>query len=482
MNITQFVLPIALLLTSPAHAGGIAWRTSLSETQREAGASQSVVFLAVNMDGERANDRMVKEVYSDKAIQSLSTHTLNLIASNDTHSSSGKTCKRFGEITCEDHRHVDADVRSEVLAPDEGGFVVAPQHVFLGPDGGVLLSVPYEIRAEELEWCFAMALRTNDPDLQLKVSSEARPPKRLIMGGVFQVGAEAEATPLTRESALELISELKKGLLRGEELRSAYRRLAMADEPEARDYMLSVLRTVPRAGGRGGRGGGPGGDDRDDNGEIRDRRPRLMRWIGANSPRSYWEVCIEFIDENDAALRAEAVVAIEQLGAKESVKAINSRLRKEKDEAIKKNLLRALGTCGADDKTARKTLLKQAGSKKEPVLQTNAILALGWLSAHEDVTEALNEFFTEEEGAQRIPATLAMAISRDESWIAVLKEALEADPDAELKSHIEAALLVLEGGSLQTVESRHKEVAGDEIPRDRLFGATRVEAPEEENS
>ena len=83
--------PLALFLCgAPLFAGDIEWKTSLGASLREAGASQRVVFLAVNMDGERANDRMVKEVYKDKAIQALAERTINLVASNDTHAADGK--------------------------------------------------------------------------------------------------------------------------------------------------------------------------------------------------------------------------------------------------------------------------------------------------------------------------------------------------------------------------------------------------------
>ena len=35
------------------------------------------------MDGERANDRMVKDVYRDKVITKLAAETINLVASNN---------------------------------------------------------------------------------------------------------------------------------------------------------------------------------------------------------------------------------------------------------------------------------------------------------------------------------------------------------------------------------------------------------------
>ncbi|MFT7670123.1 MAG: hypothetical protein ACI8X5_002830 [Planctomycetota bacterium] len=466
MIISRTLLPLLLLCPLTAEAGEITWQKDLRAAQAEAKTSKSVVFIAVNMDGERANDRLAQEVYKDKTLLLLAERTINLIASNDTHASADKICPRFGTLTCENHRHVDADVRAEVLAPAKGGFVVAPQHVFLGPGGEVLLSVPYEVKAEELEWCFVSALRSVNPDIDLELSSEARPPRRLLIGKVHSFDAKVAELPLTREGALELVKELKKGMLRGNDLKRGLRRLAMADEPEARDYILSVLRTTPgRAGGGGGRGGGGRG------GSKEDKRPEFLHWIGVNSPVSYWEVCIEFIDDSDAPLRAQGIVAVEQLGAKESLKPLLARLRKEKDEAYTKNLLRAIGTCGANDKNARKALLKQGESSRSPLLRVNAILALGWLSSHEETQEFLRVCLEHEALDVQRAALLAIAISRDVAWVEELQEHIEKMQPGAPKNTAELALTVLKSGDLWELKETLKEVASDELKRERIFGA-----------
>ncbi len=457
------LLPLFLLSSATANAGDILWRVDLQKTQEAAAASKSVVFIAVNMDGERANDRLVQETYADQTIQELSERTLNLVASNFEHGSSDKPCSRFKTVTCEEHRHVDGDVRSKILSPDARGFVVAPQHVFLGPDGKVILSVPYDLKTAELEWCFVHALRSVDPDLKIGLSSGARPPKRLMMGSVYSLESEEAAeqqAPLTREAALELIKDLKKGKFKGGDLVSAVRRLAMADEPEAREYCLQQLRKVPgRSGGKLGGGA-----------QHKDVRPTHLHWIGAHSPSSYWEVMVEFIDDNDPEMRAEAIVALEQLGDKHSLKALVARLRKEKEERLQKNILRAIGTCAADDKTARKTLLKQAKSKREPLLQINAILALGWLSKHKDIDEFLLESLEAEVEDTRRAAVLAMALTRDQAWHEILKGELAKSPTPVYQETLEKGIALLEGGPTSGLRTVVEELASDEIERERIFG------------
>ncbi|MCP3920265.1 MAG: hypothetical protein GY711_32465 [bacterium] len=442
------IATLFLLASLPA-VGDIAWQSSLDAARTLAAEESRVVFVAVNMDGERANERMLAEVYTDKRVRELAEQTVNVIASNDVHAKEGRECKRFGGMTCKEHRFVDAAVREEILKPDDDGFVVAPQHVFLDAAGEVLLSVPYEVSARELEWCFVTALQTANPDSSERMSSKARPPRRLILGGVWEAKG---AALLKREEALALIEELKKGM-RGEEARRNLRRLATADEPEAREYVLSILRS---SGGGGRRGGGRG---------DRDRRGELLRWIGASSPRSYWEVAVEFLN-GEEAMRQEAIVALEQLAAPESLGDLLARLKREKDERATKNLLRAIGASGYADKRARRMLLSRAGdARQEAPVRKNAIVALGFLTSHDDVTAFLRETL---EGEERIAAVVAIGLTRDAGWKETLEERLKDAGDE--KRALEAALAVLGKGDLGKLEGVFRGVTGDEIPRERLFG------------
>ena len=113
------IIACALLAFIPGTvpSAGIEWQASYELALIQAQAENKVVFVAVNMDGERANDRMVKNVYRDKVIVKLAAETINLVASNNTHGS-GSVCSRFGSISCVEHRQVDVRVRGQVLAPD----------------------------------------------------------------------------------------------------------------------------------------------------------------------------------------------------------------------------------------------------------------------------------------------------------------------------------------------------------------------------
>ena len=456
--------------------GGIQWEESFDLALERADKEGKVVFIAVNMDGEAANERAVKSVYTDRAVAALTEHTANVIASADRHSRSG-VCKRFGCTSCDAHQEMDMDVRERVLKPDATGAVIAPQHVFLSPAGDVLLSVPYEVSAKELAWCFGEAFEragvTDAPD----VPAGARRPRRLIIGDVASLGRRNRA-PLTKEAVEELIALLRKGTERSDR-NSNIQHLATADEDAAREYVLSLLRSGGGRGGGGrrGRGGGRNGSERE--------RAALLRWIGTASPVSYAEVVEPFIGAGTVEARSEAIVALEQLASEDSVKALLGALKKAKDETIEKNLLRAIGACGPEDRKVRSALLKASEDVKNPLARQNALLALGWAESDEGVTERLRQAALPEEFAkkakigpdritelEREAAVVAMGISRDEAWTEMLTEIRDDEEEPqELRDAASASLEVIAGGEYRLLRDALMRAGSDEIPRDRLFPA-----------
>src|SRR4029453_13038776 len=128
----------------------------------------------------------------------------------------------------------------------------APQHVFLGPDGKVLLSVPYEISAAELAWCFATALQQATPELKLALPPQARMPRRVVLGGVYDpANGEAGAAPPTHKEVEELIKELRKGRM-DKDMVGMMMRLLLSDDPDAMEFIELEL----KGSDGGGRGGG----------------------------------------------------------------------------------------------------------------------------------------------------------------------------------------------------------------------------------
>lgn len=487
--VSKFVgalLALAVVPFSTAAAGDIAWSSEYAAALDAADTDKKVVFIAVNMDHEKANDRAAETLYHAKRIVQLSGSTINLVASNYDHSP--KLCKRFGSVSCVEHKRIDIAVRENLLEPDKDGFVVAPQHVFLSPEGSVLLSVPYEVTEPELEWCFVTALRLVDPDFKWDASSEARAPRRLVMNGVYKRGNNLanQVRPVTREEALELIKEVKRGLDWKEKL-DRLRRIMTSEEKEAMDFVKSQLRSSGAGGGRGGR-----------RARGTDRRIPLLRAVGAYGAAKYWEIVEEFARNSEDRIRIEAIVALEQLAAPKSAKFIEKQLKKEKKQTLMKDWYRALGAVSSAGGKAKRTLLKAVKTEKGRVNRINAIFALGYLVESEDVQKVLFDFVDGEDVELRAVAALALGMTRNlehkshlEARLAELApgatESEEADEEADEESgekaeeasdeeeaidivSLRAAIAILEGGALSVLRKPARTVTQAPEPRPRLYG------------
>lgn len=452
LSLTRASIAIALLVARAAPEG-ITWQKDVDATFAAAKEKKQVVLLAVNMDGERACERLATKVYRDKEIVALSSTTLNLVASANVHASGEKPCPRFGSTPCAAHGKVDIWARTKLLKPDAGGYVVAPQHVFLDPEGKVILSVPYEIGADELAWCFATAQRTLDPSAKMPPAG-THAPRRLILGGVYKPATEQSATPATRDEALALIKEIKKGPGRDRRL-ELLNRITSSDEPECIDY----LRTELRASGQIGGGGGG------------DQRAEILRSIGALAPPSYWELVTEFSVGGENSIRQLAAVALEQLAAPASLKKVQTAYAKEDHREIKKDWIRALAAVGANDAGTRKEVLELARKEKDELLRLNAIVALGSLAPHADVAAALSEILEKGSSAEKRAAACAMALTRDPQWLQVL-DAQSSATDEPVKVACAAAAKSLRNGGLLAIRAVLLDVTKDTIERDRWFAGS----------
>jgi hypothetical protein len=482
------VLSFALGAPTTSGPDAIAWESKPTDALAHAREQPRPIFLAINFDGERACDRLADKVYHDKTVVGLAASAICLIASPSEHGGGDKPCARFGSLRCAEHRQTDVWARKDVLKPDAEGYVVAPQHVFLAPDGSVILSVPYEVSESELAWCFVTAIHSVDPKSKLAAPPGAHAPRRLELGAVYNPVSAKAVSPATHEEVLALIKAIKKGL-HGAERVDALRRILSSDEPEAIEYIRTELRTGAGSGGGGGGGGegyggggaggggggvpglptgGGGGGGAAGGGE--DNRALILHSIGALSPPSYWEVLQEYALGGEIELRREAAVAFEELAAPASLKKVQAALAKESHREVKKDWIRALGAVGANDAGVRKDLMKRAQKEKDDLLRINALVALGSLAPGDDLSELLRSVLKQGSPAERAAVACALALTRDPSWIPDLNEALDAAKDADLVSACNAAKQSLRTGGLGPLRVVLAKVAEDKIERDRWFG------------
>ena len=76
-------LPASSMCSTVMQGRMISWQTDFDKAMALAKAEKKVVFIAINMEGERANEEAVRVHYKDSRILSLSKSTINLFATAD---------------------------------------------------------------------------------------------------------------------------------------------------------------------------------------------------------------------------------------------------------------------------------------------------------------------------------------------------------------------------------------------------------------
>jgi hypothetical protein len=450
MLVLRPLIFLSTLLATTLVGSSISWQTDLTVAQKLAQEQNKIVFVAINMDNEAANDRMAKSMYTDKSIVKLSERTVNVIASRFEH---GKgACKRFSGIACADHIQMDTQVRSGVIKATPDTNIVAPQHIFLSSSGEILLSVPYEVTVRQLQWCFVTAINKANPEAKLAMPTGAKAPRRLVMDGVMQGGSgDFTVAPLSRMEIISAIKYIRSGAKRDQRVDAIVSMIA-TDDPIAIDFLIVEL------------------------GDVKlQRRPeqleRLLVAMGAVSPANYWTTIEKLLRSNTDSLRNMAAITMEQLAAPKSVKVLKSAYLKEEMRSIKKNMLRAMGVAGAEHSGTRSLLLKAVKNvDKESLLANNALLVLGLHATDKKALAALNDALIGENKTMLQAAALGLAFARVTEQISSVKAVIESETDAETKAVLERCLQVLEGGNLSLIAKDYARIGQDKIARPRFFG------------
>src|SRR5262245_23657553 len=160
--------PGAPSLAAP-DAHQILWQRDLDQALTLARAEDRPLFIAVNMDGESASDRIVCEEYRAAEFVADTRPFVCLVASVFRHNprdydEAGRRipCPRLGECTCGEHMALEPALFERFLSDGER---VAPRHAVILPDGK---------KAWDLSLCFDL----HDIDRELAASAGAERARR----------------------------------------------------------------------------------------------------------------------------------------------------------------------------------------------------------------------------------------------------------------------------------------------------------------
>ncbi|MBM4064005.1 MAG: hypothetical protein FJ265_23335, partial [Planctomycetes bacterium] len=297
------VLCFAALAVPAVGQSGIRWTPSFDEALAAAKADKKVVMVAFNLAGERANDELVADHYKDPVLARLSAHTVNVFCSISAES-------RVPGVTPAQQQAAERQARLQVLEIGPGEDVIAPQHVFLGPDGAVLSSVAWRITKGELEWAWVDAIRKVDPKFEWQLSEAARAPARLGFGAVER---GQNQVPPTKEQVADALKELKKArgaMLRNLELVGT---LMRSDEPEAMAYVQNTMNGARQWGSL-----------------------KLgLDTIGMVSPKVYHTMVAGYLGDREEDIRIASAAALEHLAEPKAVPALLKQYKAEKIERVR---------------------------------------------------------------------------------------------------------------------------------------------------
>ncbi len=410
----------------------IRWTPSYDQAVAAAKAENRVLFLAFNMAGERANDEMVADHYKDATLGKLSQATINLFCSQATEA-------RVAGVTPNQQQSAEVQARLQVLKIGPGEDVIAPQHVFVHPDGTVISSVPYRITKGELEWVWVDAIRKLDAKFAWQLSPSARAPQRLGFGAVER--GENQKPP-TKAQVQEALKTVRKSM--GAALRNLQQveLLLRSDDKEAMDYVESTLSGLS----------GP-------------QRLPAIETMGVVSPKAYHTLLVTYLTEREAEVRLATAGALESMAEPKAYPALSRQYKLEKDEAVRGRLLRAMASSAPGNKDVLAQIEKVLQKEPSATVRAHAVLALALCDdkakVHEGLTTALRD------GSAKVRATTAFALAsrREADFAHKLEEAAAREEDPETKAWLTEAVGVVRGGSGDPFDKFLEKVLGETSAR-----------------
>jgi HEAT repeat protein len=157
---------------------------------------------------------------------------------------------------------------------------------------------------------------------------------------------------------------------------------------------------------------------------------------------------IELLADKDAHVRNCAVVTLEEMANPAACEPLIQLHRKEKDPETKKDVVRALGPCGAGNAEARALLVKALGSSEENV-RSAAALSLGWfLTGEAEIDKALRARWQKEGNNLRVKTAILWGIgqSADPGQARLVDDLVADERNGQIKDVATAVKARLTGG------------------------------------
>ncbi|MFT6831755.1 MAG: hypothetical protein ACJAZN_001922 [Planctomycetota bacterium] len=427
------------------------WTAEIEAALERAAVERRVVMLALGEVGEGRSDLHLKEVYRSKTVAPYLEQFVN-VAAWSFDPEERDDAPDIGGMVPGHHIGNREAIKGRWVSPNESGVIALPQHLWLSPDGELLLSCPWEIDADEFAWCSDEALRRAEVEERPELGDDARPPRRLLLGETFRVLDEDKLGRGLKPQELEdVLKKLKKRFMTMGD-RAEVTQILFTDDDDAVDFMEKQLGLWDMGGA------GTGG--------VVDLTVGL---VGLVSPASYLPVLEAQAGDNRESRRQQVAIAYENIGSPDGLKAIKRAWKKEKDEATRADWARAMGASGRGEKSVAKVLIRASQKEKSARVRHSSMIGLGHVVPEPSALEFLLDTAEKGGGFEREAAILALGLGRVRDARPMLAKIKEQDLADTTKAAVDAALAVLDGGNLALLEPEVKRVSMSEGTRGRLF-------------
>ena len=445
--LVSFTFPLSAALPQ----GKIQWTASIDDALIQAQAENRVLFISMGFSGEARSESIRKSAFSNKGLSLQSAITINVPAWTFEPSKERKFAK-FGDAEILDHHQNLVECLDRWLEPNNEEAIAWPHHLWIAPNGNLLLSCPWELSAEEFSWCFNEAFRRAKIENPPKMISDAHPPRRLLLGEVFKLPPDDIYGRGLLENELEemMVSKKKRYLSWADAADIA--QIIFTDSQNGVEYIHRQIGTWEMGGSRTG--------------------PIVngtLGTIGNLSTPVFFELLENFAERSSATTRSQVAVAYEQIGSSKAASKVKKWLKKEKEPRARAEWVRALGACGRGDKSIARSLIKLAEKDKDPRVRINAILALSHVLPEASARTFLIDLAEIETNRKQLAAVLAIGFARDHQSRTVLEKLKKGVPHQALLAHLDAALAVLDGANLYTLEDLFRGLDESPFDRKRIF-------------
>jgi len=398
-------------------ADRIDWQPDLDGALERARREKRALFVAVNMDGEEANDVIAEGHYRERVVVARARDFVCLVASADAHSPSG-ACPRFGAVTCADHQRVERQVRARYL----GGAtrVVAPQHLVVSPEGNVLRRREWALSEDELLLWMEEGLR------DLEVERQRDP-----------------SVPFDDEGWRRRLGAARSPV----KARGLFRELVAIDRSEAQDLLQRRFS------------------------EAKDEATRIeiLRALGEPGYGRGSRFLLDRLADPSAKVRRHAVVSLERVGDGAATDPLLAAAKREKDEGVLKEIVRASARLAAD-RADVVDLVSRLAQDRRDLVRGNALVAAADLADREGALSLIRGGLADPSRDVLGCAVIGLALVGEPSDLAALS-ALESEaPELRFRLLLEVARRRIVSGPGLDVSTELQVAlavfAQDDIPHD----------------